>query len=354
MPISAYVGLPRHGKSYGVVENVIIPACEAGRHIVTNIPLETAELTKRYPKTSIQQIASDIKATDIPASCPHGSLIILDECWRWWPSGLSANKVPAHENEFFTQHGHKVGANGKSNEIVLVTQDLSQIAIFIRALVEQTFRVTKLTAIGSKDRYRVDVYEGAVTGQKPPESRRIRQMYGKYKAEVYALYQSHTQSQTGSAGDETKSDDRGNMLKGWRVKLSIAAIPLAIVFAVVAMLNLKSFADNAGKKDGETSQGQNPAELSQASPGQTLPSEPPQPMESSRWRLTGRIIINEVVYFLVDSNNGSRKVPLANCNRDDDLLNWKCSVDGEIVAAWTGPAQPILNSIVGSPAASGY
>ena len=38
MSIVGYSGLPGSGKSYGVVENVVIPALEAGRHIITNIP----------------------------------------------------------------------------------------------------------------------------------------------------------------------------------------------------------------------------------------------------------------------------------------------------------------------------
>lgn len=37
MAISAYVGIPGSGKSYEVVASVIIPACIAGRRIVSNI-----------------------------------------------------------------------------------------------------------------------------------------------------------------------------------------------------------------------------------------------------------------------------------------------------------------------------
>lgn len=343
MSMTAYTGLPGHGKSYGVVQNVIIPACEAGRHIVSNIPLNVEELTRRYPQCSIQQLPDGVKAADIPALCPDGSLIVLDECWRWWPAGLTASKVPAHENEFFTQHRHKVGENGRSNEIVLVTQDLSQIAMFIRALIEQTFRVVKLTAIGSKNRFRVDVYEGAVTGSKPPEARRIRQMYGKYDPNVYALYQSHTQSQTGEAGNEDKSDDRGNVLKGWRIKLAIAAIPLALVLFIVAGSSVMKFKDGVTKKKpGEL---QAPVELKQGQPLQ------PQNNESKTWRLTGRVIINEVVYFIVDSQGGTRRVPLKSCDRDDDLINWRCHIDGEIVAAWTGPPPPVFNEYFTASAA---
>jgi len=38
MAIDAYTGMPGHGKSYGVVEHVIIPSLKQGRHVVTNTP----------------------------------------------------------------------------------------------------------------------------------------------------------------------------------------------------------------------------------------------------------------------------------------------------------------------------
>ena len=39
MAIDAYTGLPRSGKSYSVVKNVILPSLRQKRHVYTNIPL---------------------------------------------------------------------------------------------------------------------------------------------------------------------------------------------------------------------------------------------------------------------------------------------------------------------------
>ena len=39
--ITAYVGLPGSGKSYGVCEQVILPALAKGRPVFTNIPFDT-------------------------------------------------------------------------------------------------------------------------------------------------------------------------------------------------------------------------------------------------------------------------------------------------------------------------
>lgn len=151
-------------------------------------------------------------------------------------------------------------------------------------------------------------------------------------------------SDTGEAGDETKADDRGNMLKGWRFKLSVAAIPVAIIFAIFAVHSLFKFKDKVtGKADTPT--------------GQTQPQTQQQnqpiikaPLYSKTWRLVGRIIINETVYFLVNSDTGARRVPLTSCNRDADLLNWRCKVDDEIATEWSGPTPPLFNQYVGTPA----
>ncbi|MFU1923019.1 zonular occludens toxin domain-containing protein, partial [Klebsiella pneumoniae] len=51
MAIDAYVGKPGHGKSYGVVEHVIIPSLKQDRHVVTNIPLEVDMLLMDFGGT---------------------------------------------------------------------------------------------------------------------------------------------------------------------------------------------------------------------------------------------------------------------------------------------------------------
>src|SRR5690606_9182900 len=147
-----------------------------------------------------------------------GSLFVVDECWRLWPAGLTANKIEEKHKEFFAEHRHLVGDSGHSTEIVLVTQDLSQIASFMRNLIETTFRVTKLSKMGTSKLYRVDVYSGPVTGPVPPVSRREREIPGKFSKDIYALYKSHTKSEVG-AGNESRADGRFNILKGFQFKL---------------------------------------------------------------------------------------------------------------------------------------
>lgn len=120
-----------------------------------------------------------------------GSLIVIDEIWQLWPAGTNARNVRDQYKSFLAEHRHLVGENGLATEIVFVTQDLSQIANFTRSPIETTFRVTKLTNLGLKNHYRVDVYYGAATGASPPISKRASEIQGKFKKEIYALYKSH-------------------------------------------------------------------------------------------------------------------------------------------------------------------
>lgn len=233
MSITAYTGLPGSGKSYGVMQNVIIPALKSGRNVFTNIPVNDEKLIELYNKTTNKINYDDLKENPyyFQTEIIPGSVVIFDECWRLWPSGLKANAAQEGHKSFLAEHRHMVGEDGNSTEIVLVTQDLSQVASFARVLVETTFRSEKLSRVGSKNKFRIDVYHGPVAGANPPVKNRDRQIYGQYKKDVYELYSSHTMSKTGLAGNESKIDNRSNVLKsGFFIFAPILIIILGAYF----------------------------------------------------------------------------------------------------------------------------
>jgi zona occludens toxin len=242
MAITAYVGLPGHGKSYGVVENVIIPALEKKRVIFTNIPMKSEVVFEKYGINVIQFETDDIKKNPDWWSTVFqaGALFVLDEVPKLWPAGLKANAMHENDRSFLAEHRHMVGDEGLSTEIILVVQNLTMIAAFPRGLIETTFWVVKHVKMGSTKRFRLDVYSGVMSGQSPQLSKREREIQGKFKPEVYALYHSHTKSKTGIAGDETKSDNRNNMFKGASIKIGIISI---IVLGILAYLGLSQVAE---------------------------------------------------------------------------------------------------------------
>lgn len=237
MSITLYSGLPGSGKSFTVVKDVIIPAIKSGRTVYTNIPLVDDLFVTEFGSCPVHFDTQDVidNTSWFLDVLPAGAVIVLDEAWRLWPSGLKTNAVnPAHK-EFLAEHRHRVGEDGKSMEVVLVTQDANQLAAFVRQLIEKTYRAKKLDTVGQSNRFRLDIYEGAVGGANPPLSNRVREMFGSYDPQVYRFYKSATKSQTGEVGDEAKTDARANVMKGGKIKAIFAAmIFLPIIAALLA------------------------------------------------------------------------------------------------------------------------
>lgn len=230
MSVYAYVGLPGAGKSYSVVEFQILPALRAGRQVVTNLPVKVDLLRAEFPSAppvvlfDVQELA--VRPESIMELAPPGCVFVLDEAWRLFPSGQRADKVPEAFRSFFAEHRHRVGKSGDSTQIVVVTQDLGQVSTFCRQLVEETFRMVKLSHVGLSKRFRVDVFNGPVTGPSPPVSQRLRQLPGRYEARVFRFYVSHTMSEAGEEGaNESAVDPRANVLR----RPIVIAVPLLVV-----------------------------------------------------------------------------------------------------------------------------
>ena len=360
MSIVGYAGLPGSGKSYGVVENVVIPALEAGRHIITNIPLKLGRLSDDFPQGKVTMFDNK-EAEDDPTFFdlerhPAGVIWIIDEAWRFWKSGMKATNIPQCQKEFFTEHRHNVGPDGRTNEIVLVTQDLAQLCAFVRGLVEETYRAVKLTAIGQKNKYRVDVYMGAATGQKPGKP--MRQLFGSYKPEIYQYYKSHTRNKTDfAAGMEEKADDRANVLKHPLIKYGIPVSVLIMALGVwkaVAYFTPEEHADEINPGAGtevRTQQANGQQTISATRSAQTaqrtravkasLEGRAPHQIKhelepgwlplSKRWRIVGEV---NGVYWIW-GETGTRKIHSRNCARFLKTGEPFCVIQGALVTYYS-------------------
>lgn len=244
MAIWAYTGLPRHGKSYHAVKDQVVPALRAGRRVVTNVPLVEKNLRVlcgdggEIRQVTNEELASDPDAV-LARECLPGSLCLFDELWRFLPAGLQAKNAPAGWKTLFAEHGHEVDVSGNMTQIVLVTQDLSQVSAFARQLVERTVIVRKMTVIGSSKRYRVDVYAGGVTGTNPPVGRRISEGFGTFEKTIQECYVSRTKSQAdGGEVNESVLDGRGTI---WRHPFVRYGLPLAVVLGVWGVSRVVGF-----------------------------------------------------------------------------------------------------------------
>lgn len=336
MAVSLYTGLPGAGKSYGVVRHVIVPALEANRVLVTNLPLVADELIKRYPDNQVVALPApdDLEGwKDIPA----GAVILIDEAWRYWPSGLRTNKIEEAHREFFAMHRHSVDESGKSQQIVLVTQNPEQLASFVRGLVETHYRVVKLSALGRPNTYRVDMYESA----KLSGAKAIRCTFGKYEAKWYSLYQSHTKSESSDGHvDESSLDKRALVWKRAGVMLGIPLGLLALVLG--GFSGISALGHGLQPEKPKVVQRPNPSVMTGLSPAAAAPAVAPAPVSplapgySRDWRISA-VLENKRKRIIVASGRaGLRRLDPEACTYalPDQL---ECVVDGQLVTTFSGP-----------------
>lgn len=390
MAIHGYFGLPGAGKSYGVVEYVVIPSLKEGRQVVTNIPLEGSLLTSVFGGEVLQLPDDWHEVEDLSSLCPPGCVLILDEVWRKWPAGLNVNRVPKHEMALLKEHRHRVSADGKAMRVVLVTQQPSDLANWTRKLIEVSYRMEKLTALGSSKRFRVDIYKTCPTGDYPPKRLLIRQTQGTYKPEIHQYYQSATQSESSTlnVGDETIADKRGTI---WRSPWLLACLAAGMILPIVGFMQVVAFFNPASVEPQSKQAFVNPpppAAITSLQPGNASaqpviepavnPPPPDHPPYSKLWRVGGYVSLPDkdappspkwpsIVGYnaapesismtqgvILRSPRGSRIVSMDFCKPLKGTAELYCDIDGERITSWTGASgtDAVVDSAV-SHASSG-
>ena len=246
MAITAYVGLPRSGKSYSAVLFVLLAALKAGRTVVTNLPLKMDAITRTFPTARVIQVDLNDFHPDNPERVkfmdfvPGGAQCIFDELWELWPSGMKTVNVDQDHKTFLAKHGHLTGEDGRECDIAFVTQELGQIAAFARNLVAKTYVSEKLDAIGATKRFRVDMYRGRFTGYRGPKDQLIRTSVLKYDESVFAYYKSHTHGDESGDGFGEETDQRAVIWKSPMVKAGFLLVFVGVPFALFKTFTILS------------------------------------------------------------------------------------------------------------------
>ena len=378
MALNLYAGRPGSGKSYSVVEYVVIPALKNGRHVVTNIPLESELLTQVFGGQITQLPLDALDDENLPDLFPAGAVCIVDECWNRWPSGQKVSAAKKQDLHWLKEHRHRVDTDGNAMQVVLITQDAADIASWVRKLIAHTFVMNQLEELGSSKRFSIKVYKGCPTGERIPKNLLIRDALGVYKPDIYQYYSSATQSETTSVGDEKAMDTRFNLWKSG----SMISIALFVLFAVPTGLYLFfdyfSMADKAAEKQATTRPpGQrlhapalapipaDPLRASVAQVDQVTPAAPAQPVASPMWRVVGYIKHKDADakddpaawdslsgyqvkgthgtsegwqddQAILKSLSGMRTVPLSACVQYANSVHYYCDLDDERVTPWSG------------------
>lgn len=348
MALTLYCGRPGAGKSYSVVEYVVIPALLKGRTVVTNIPLFGDMLVQVYGG-EVRQLPQDaLGDPDLPDHVPHGSVVIVDECWHRWPSGQKVSQAPHQDLKWLKEHRHRVDVKGNAMQVVLVTQDPSDLASWVRKLIAHSFHMCKLEEIGASNKFNIKVYKGCPTGEKIPARYLVREAIGSYKPEITRFYSSATQSKTFDVGDEKVMDKRTNVF-GSASMLAIFAF-CALAFTLGPYM-LYSYVK--GKTPAEVEK-EIATEVELVNPlpevlaevkkiDSPKPVNPPPAEPSSTWRIAGYLKRNHPdpekmadTALLTNMSGGIRYVALSTCNQYPNSFDYSCQVDGQTVTPWSG------------------
>ena len=365
MSIKAYVGRMGSGKTYEVVSVVILRALARGRRVITNIAginyqaIVDLLVSEGVDPEKIGQIVTvshervtddefwltEARNAELKMHCDElesikqdvilpGDLVCLDEIWRFWQGFATKDgdgkKRPESVMNFMRMHRHFTHpVTGVACDLAIITQDVMDISRHVRAVIEETYRMEKLTAIGSTKRYRVDVCQGGQT-------RRVtRQIQRSYDEKYFSLYKSHFGRKEGEAGPrEENIDGRGNLLQGALFKF---VLPVGVVVAVFAIYSVYGFLHPSTQDKTvipDKSSGAKSSNVSHAKRDNDMPEV------SADWRVVGWI------------NGEQMRVILSNgiAQRIIEPPSWKMTgvaletflPSGEAVTPWTGSSRPGL------------
>lgn len=305
MAQTLYCGLQRSGKSYEVVSNVIVPAIEQGRDVISNIAglnqtaiYEFLMLEGKNPSsfgrlitvTEEQVLSPDFWLTDKDKTeeqqakklIKAGMLVALDEIWRFFPSD---EKVPNYVMNFFRMHGHFVNqTNGLTCEISLICQHPDDLHRAIKRTVMTTFMMEKCADLGLDKQYKIFVYEKTRISRKPSN------VFGpySYNSKYFPLYKSNSINDTGIKPREVRVEKRNNIFNS---KLFRIFMPLAVFMLFGGIYGASSFfsPDNKIVKGAENAQPNqsNPVPNGSVS---NLPNQVKAPSTASNnavWRVAG-------------------------------------------------------------------
>ncbi|MDD3482996.1 zonular occludens toxin domain-containing protein [Azovibrio restrictus] len=359
MSIKLYTGRMGSGKTYEVVSVVILGALARGRRVVSNIAGLNYEAMKALLVESgipPEQVGQLVQITHAQVEEPQfwrtdkdeaegvdsfiqpGDLVCLDEIWRFW-EGFASRKMPARVMNFYRMHRHFAHPEtGVTCDVALITQDPGDLSRRVRAVVEETYRMEKLTAVGMAKRYRVDIFSGC--GSRPQF---LRSLQRTYEEKYFPLYKSHSQAKDDSAGPKEENiDRRGNIFGGALFKIILPLmIPLAIgcIYMIVKFFDPETHNVKSDKTSSSKSTTAPENQKSASSSPQAPPPKPPEPSYSSRWRITGYYRqAGRTVYVLSDNSGISRHEYVPEVLASNGLSH-KIKTDGEFITDWTGAPQ---------------
>jgi len=352
MPINAFGGGPGSGKTYGVMEHVILPAVASGRFILTNIEgLNEAAIYEYVAETfykgkiicigHIRKCSRNAPDEDefFPSEAsldkPHpvpspeaveyvipGDLVVIDEATRYWPQDQKVKKQHAY---FFREHRHFANEMGHTCDLVVIDPDLTMLARALKGKVELASVTHKPKEIGL-NRYVVNLYRGVRLNAKPTST----QGPYKFQEKIYSLYKSYSHENA----KERAIDGRQNLLKNPRLWMYAGGL---LVLLVSCISGLVWFYKHQMEKHAPAKVADKtvPASNAPSSPGSAPAASPSGSGKSDNLRVAGEVVLNGERWIVVSDTDGSLRLehPSGFVGRGVMMVG---NVEGKRVASWTG------------------
>lgn len=335
--IFSYSGKPGGGKSYEAFRIAVLAKLAEGRNVVTNIAgLEDQKITGYIidkmgvdpDKVGTLKIVSDDDviadnffyfkgAEDGQTVVQPGDVVVIDEVWRVFKN---VKKIGERRESFIAEHRHFTSDDGKPCELHVINQDVSEIPKFIKNRLEACYEMTKLSAVGASNRYRVDVF----SSPKMYKKQLLGTSYGKYEKEIYDLYKSFD----GNFTDFGKLDGRTN---GFRSPKFLFLMSLLVIIVFTKGGDIYRFFTTGSSKPEETEQTQTKATKAKVTDNTKSTSVedflnqganvvPPDLTLSQTLYLCGQYVVNRRAYGIVCQYNGTMSYKTDKPVRSDDGL----------------------------------
>lgn len=336
MSIVAFTGVPGSGKSYALIEQVILPAVLAGRRVLTNVEGVNPQLVEAYCSdraTDPDKVGSVVlfdgndalnpgffpteSISDDHTVLKSGDYLVFDEWRLYWPR---RGKMPNAELEpFLRWHRHLVADSGQSTDVAIGTQLATDVCQDFRGLIERTYKFRKLKALGRPKNYAWDVFEGHLQ----PKGGHYAQGLGSYKPEVFALYKSYA----AAGGSENNNDKRASVFSRGFIAL---AVLVAVLFGLGLYGSVRFFMRSASP-DAPVAPDAAASHQAGRSQGQQAAAPPTPP--KSPYRIVGAVAGTLGVRVILAGPDGATRVVLPDGFIFDNDRPVSGTLDGQQVVA---------------------
>lgn len=359
--INLLIGPPGGGKSYEAVVYHVLANLEAGRKVITNLPLNIDELAAIVPAARmLVEFRNRQGKPGEPETWAFGSLsdygdswrdpvskigplYVIDECHKALPRRGIGDKGGVTVDEWYAEHRHE-GA-----DVLLMTQSYGKVSKAIIDQVQVCYRVKKKTAFGDSTGYIRKVQDG-VKGDVLSIAERT------YEARFFKLYKSHTRTEAAVIEADAKDIAPGFLKWKKAAKYVLLAGALGIVWSAWGL-----WSKDTKPAKGESAGARTKEHAERGSPGAVAvsPAVPVVPVSlapklSKDARIVGIVTMQGIgSYAVVYTADREYRFPLLHCSKDD-FDGWICLIDGELVSMTTGPQPPtstggVFGGLVAAP-----